>query len=197
MRSTNAYALLCLLSKKPMNGYIMKQWVDKVLRHFWKTSYGQIYPTMDKFLSEGLVTVENMESSNSPASKYYHITEKGLNELKEWLAEDTLDFNYRDESLMKFYFSALLPLDAVIAKAERAAEFQQEILDSYNNDKEKMLEVTDPTREQLMVYISNQKGIYLNEARLKWAQHCIETLKWFEEKERIKKEKKKDEKENI
>ena len=189
MRSTNAYALLCLLSKEPMNGYTMKQWVDKVLSHFWKTSYGQIYPTMDSFLAEGLVTVENRESDKGPASKYYHITEKGLSELMEWLKEDTLDFNYRDESLMKFYFSSLLPLDEVIKKAERAAEFQMEVLDRYKNDKERMEEVTDPTRAQLMVYLSNQKGIYLNEARLKWAQDCIKTLKWFKEKEEAKKEK--------
>ncbi len=188
MRSTNAYALLCLLSIKPMNGYIMKQWVDNVLRHFWKTSYGQIYPTMDQFLSEGLVTVENRESENGPASKYYHITEKGLSELKKWLTEDTLDFNYRDETLLKFYFSTLLPLDAVIEKSERAAEFQQEILDKYLSDKE-ILEVPNPTLEQLMVSISNQKGIYLNEARLKWAQYCVKTLKEFKETQKIKKEK--------
>ncbi len=185
MRNTNAYALLCLLSIEPMNGYTMKQWVDNLLRHFWKTSYGQIYPTMNQFLSEGLVTVESRESENAPASKYYHITEKGLYELKEWLAEDTLDFNYRDESLLKFYFSTLLPLDDVIEKAERAAEFQQEILDRYEKDK-KILEVSNPTRKQLMVSISNQKGIYLNEARLKWAQYCVKELKKFKENENAK-----------
>ena len=188
MRSTNAYALLCLLSLQPMNGYIMKQWVDNLLKHFWKTSYGQIYPTMEQFLTEGLVTVEERESESGPASKYYHITEKGLKELKGWLAEDTLDFNYRDESLMKFYFSTLLPLDTVIEKAERAAEFQYGLLEKYTNDK-KILDVKDPTRQQLMVTICNQKGIFLNEARLKWAQYCAKTLKEFKENEEKKKEK--------
>ncbi len=158
MRNTNAYALLCLLSIEPMNGYTMKKWVDKVLTHFWKTRYSQIYPTMDKFLAEGLVEVENRESQTAPSSKYYHITDKGLAELKEWLIEDTLDFNYRDESLLKFYFSSLLPLDDVIEKYERSLEFQQEVLDRYENDGKRMVEeVPDPTRQQHLTYLSTKK----------------------------------------
>lgn len=191
MRSTNAYAMLCLLSIKPMNGYLMKQWVDNVLSHFWKTSYGQIYPTMEKFLAEGLVEVERRESETAPPSKYYHITDKGQAELKEWLLEDTLDFNYRDETLLKFYFSSLLPIDTVIDKFERSLEFQQEQLDRYKKDKVRMAEeVSDPTRQQQLTYLSTKKGIYLNEARLKWMQDCIEELKWFKEKERKKEENK-------
>jgi PadR family transcriptional regulator AphA len=187
MRSTNAYALLCLLSIQPMNGYTMKQWVDNLLSHFWKTSYGQIYPTMEKFLDEGLVDVEKRESQTAPSSKYYHITDKGLNELKGWLMEDTLDFNQRDESLLKFYFSNLLPLDTVLEKFERSLTAQQELLDKYNCDSQRMVgEVPDPTIEQMMEYLSTKKGIYLNEARIKWMNDCIEDLKWFREKENKK-----------
>lgn len=188
MRNTNAYALLCLLSRKPMNGYLMKQWVDNVLRHFWKTSYGQIYPTMNKFLEEGLVTVEKRENERGPSSKYYKITQKGLDELKEWMMEDSYDFNYNDESLLKFYFSSMLPLDTVIKKAQKTVEFHEEILEGYNTDESEMNKVGDPTREQLMTYLSVKKGIYLNEARAKWAQDCIKTLNWFKEKEQKKEE---------
>lgn len=184
MRSTNAYALLCLLSIQPMNGYTMKQWVDNVLSHFWKTSYGQIYPTMEKFLSEGLVEVERRESQTAPPSKYYHITDKGQAELREWLTEDTLDFNSRDETLLKFYFSGLLPLDTVIEKLERSLEFQQAELDKYLSDSKCMVEnEPDPTRQQHLMYLSTQKGIYLNEARIKWIKKCLDSMNWFKEKE--------------
>lgn len=187
MRSTNAYALLCLLSIQPMNGYTMKQWVDNVLSHFWKTSYGQIYPTMEKFLAEGLVEVEKRQSETAPPSKYYHITDKGLAELKEWLLEDTLDFNSRDETLLKFYFSSLLPLDTVIEKFERSLEFQQEQLDRYQRDCKCMEEnEPDPTRQEHLMYLSTQKGIFLNEARIKWIKKCLESMKWFKDKEQKK-----------
>ncbi len=183
MRNTTSYTLLCILSTQPMNGYMMKRWVDRILCHFWKISYGQLYPTLKKLQEEGLVEVENRTSPIAPPSKYYHITQKGLDELKQWLMEDTLDFNYRDESLMKFYFSALLPIDEVIDKAQRALEFQQQILDDYNKDKIRMeTERPKPTRRELMIYITTKKGIYLNEARLKWAQECIEILEDYKQK---------------
>lgn len=188
MINTNAYALLCLLSIKPMSGYTMKQRVDSTLRHFWKTSYGQIYPTLNKFLKEGLVTVERKENDKGPSSKFYKITEKGMDTLMEWLMEDTYDFNYRDESLLKFYFSSLLPIETVIEKAHKALDYQEKILDGYNNHSNEISKVKDPTRQQLMTYLSVKKGIYLNEARAKWTKDCITTLNWFKEKEKKKEE---------
>ena len=82
MISTNGYALLCLLSIEPMNGYLMKQWVDKMLSHYWKTSYGQIYPTMKAFIRDQLVTVEDMQNENGQHSKYYHITDQRAGRFK-------------------------------------------------------------------------------------------------------------------
>lgn len=188
MRNTNAYALLCLLSCKPMSGYTMKQHVDQVLSHFWKTSYGQIYPTMRKFLEDDLVTVEEKLNDKGQICKYYSITDKGVEELKEWLAMDTPDFNYRDESLLKFFFSSILSFEDIMDKAHKALDYQNKIKENYIEQQKRMRKTTDdPTLDQMVNYLAVKKGIYLNEARAKWAQECIEMLNWFKEKENNKK----------
>lgn len=159
----------------------MKQWVDKLLVHYWKTSYGQIYPTMKKFMKDGLVTLENVQNDYGLHSKYYHITEKGLDVLKAWLLEDTLDFNQRDEALLKYKFSFLLPINDVVSKAERSLQHMESVLAGYSDDIVRMQKTADPTREQLMTYLATKKGVYLNEAHIKWTKECIQALKDFDD----------------
>ncbi len=180
MRSTNAYALLGLLSIEPMTGYVMKKRVEGSLAHFWKTSYGQIYPTVNKFVEEELVTVKVIKSEKGPTSKLYTITEKGLLELMTWLMIDVHDFNTKDETQLKFYFSGVLPIEEVIQKAERSLVYNQSILDNYSHTSSQMKENKKPTRNQLNEYLAVRKGICLNEARDKWAKECISTLRWYQ-----------------
>jgi len=180
--NTNGYALLGLLMEKPMTGYMMKQVIDNYLSHFWKTSYGQIYPTMNKFIDKGWVTVKDLPSEKGPASKLYEISEEGKSVFRNWLYIDVNDFNIRDESLLKFYFSNLMDIDEVIERFQRACDYNLRIKEAYESHKEEMDQVTEPTRKQLITYLSVKKGIHLNEARLKWAQEVVKTLNYFKDR---------------
>jgi len=180
MKNANAYALLGLLSIQPMTGYDMKKWIESGLSHFWKTSYSQIYPALSKFVEEDLVTVAVIENEKRPASKLYTLTDKGLAALKEWLTIDVNDLNTKDENQLKFYFSAVQPIEEVIAKAERSLAYNQSMLSTYTGTDERMREVKKPTRHQLNEFLAVRKGILLNEARVKWAKECIQTLKWYQ-----------------
>jgi len=186
MQSSNTYALLGLLTIQPMTGYVMKKWVDEVFCHFWRTSYGQIYPTLKKLVEQGLVIVEEKETEKGPASKLYTITEKGTQAVKDWLAVDVYDFNYRDETLLKLYFSTLLPMETVIEKSERTLEYHQGILADYQNMGQDFWKEEDFTRQDLVRYLAVRKGVYLNEARMKWAEECVRLMKQFDDKENNK-----------
>jgi DNA-binding PadR family transcriptional regulator len=195
MKNKNSMALLGLLSIKPMTGYMMKQYVDKRLSHFWKTSYGQVYPTMNRFIKKGLATVESKENEKGIIAKWYSITDKGLTVLNEWMEEETLDINERDEVLLKFFLSHLLTVDEMIERAERSLEFNEGVYLSYSEYRDYMEEVTmEPTKEQLTQYLTNQKGIYLNEARIKWEKECIRSLKRLKEREQAAAQLKKEDK---
>ena len=53
---------------------------------------GTVYPILRKLAADGLVTTYLKESQNGPPRKYYHLTDKGLEVLNEYI-EDWNNFN--------------------------------------------------------------------------------------------------------
>ena len=71
------YAILGLLTIGCQTGYSMKKMMDESLNHFWKISYGQIYPTLKNLLDEELITVQEQSESGKPDKKAYQLTSLG------------------------------------------------------------------------------------------------------------------------
>ena len=67
------YALLGILTTEHRSGYDIKQFMDKSLNHFWKISYGQIYPTLKRLTEEGLAVVETTSQEGKPERKEYFL----------------------------------------------------------------------------------------------------------------------------
>lgn len=76
------YAILGILTTDCKSGYEVKQLIDKSLHHFWKISYGQIYPVLKLIVEEGLAEVSPASSSGRSDKREYHLTEKGLRDVK-------------------------------------------------------------------------------------------------------------------
>lgn len=53
---------------------------------------GTVYPILRKLAADGLVTTYLQESQNGPPRKYYHLTDKGMIVLNEYI-EDWNNFN--------------------------------------------------------------------------------------------------------
>lgn len=53
---------------------------------------GTVYPILRKLAADGYVTTYLKESQNGPPRKYYHLTDTGLQILKEYI-EDWNNFN--------------------------------------------------------------------------------------------------------
>src|SRR5256712_13582840 len=52
--NTSRYAILGVLSRRPMSGYDVKKLIERSIAHFWNESYGQIYPILNRLAAEGL-----------------------------------------------------------------------------------------------------------------------------------------------
>ena len=80
-RSTRTpYVLLGLLCSEPMTGYALKAAIDRSIGHFWRESYGQLYPTLRTLEQRGWVRSET--KSEGGRSRILHtITPKGRAEL--------------------------------------------------------------------------------------------------------------------
>ena len=79
------YGLLGILAKKPQHGYELKRTFEQITGGFWELNYGQIYQTLDRLETEGLVTFSIEHEDNVPDKKVYAITNHGQDALMDWL----------------------------------------------------------------------------------------------------------------
>lgn len=131
MKSYNSttYALLGILTTECKSGYAIKQFIDRSLNHFWKISYGQVYPTLKLIAQEGLAEVHTSSSQGKPDSNEYHLTSKGLEVLKNWLEQPIEQFpTERNEVLLKLFFGRYKSLEKKVLLLQN---YQQELEERY------------------------------------------------------------------
>jgi DNA-binding PadR family transcriptional regulator len=78
------YAILGLLSWKPMTGYDIKKLMQESDFMYWSANNNQIYKSLIQLSKEGLVTSETRHQESLPSKKIYTITEDGRRKLNEW-----------------------------------------------------------------------------------------------------------------
>lgn len=99
------YAILGILTTDCKSGYAIKQLMDQSLSHFWKISYGQIYPTLKFIVEEGLAEVQTSTHPGKPDRHEYFLTAKGIDALKNWLEQPMEQIPVeRNEILLKLFF---------------------------------------------------------------------------------------------
>ena len=100
-----AYVILGILGLGPQSGYDIKQLADLSTRHFWATSYGQIYPELKRLSESGLIKAEDA-SRGTRQRTLYHLTAKGRQTLRTWVTNPAvMALEIRDEMLLKLFFA--------------------------------------------------------------------------------------------
>lgn len=184
------YLILGLLSEEALTGYEMKKIVDTRFSFFWSESFGQIYPQLKKLNEEGLIEeIDLKESENSKASKKYSITDKGIQELKQWLEEPVEKEIVRYEILLKMYFSNITSPEVML---EHIKEFQvshrqqKKLFEQFQCQLEKDRDVHKNHEDILMVLSFGEK---VWEAYDNWCQEVYSVLeRRKEDKEKQRKD---------
>jgi len=78
------YAILGMLSYKPLTGYDLKKIMQESPFMYWSGNNNHIYKTLVELHDQGYVTNEIYHQDGSPSKKVYTITVQGLTELKRW-----------------------------------------------------------------------------------------------------------------
>jgi PadR family transcriptional regulator, regulatory protein AphA len=124
--SDTTYAILGILTTDCKSGYAIKQFIDQSLNHFWKISYGQIYPALKSIVEEGLAEVRISSTRGKPDKNEYYLTSKGKETLKSWLEQPIKQLPVeRNEILLKLFFSRHQPKERTLL-----------LLESYKRDLE-------------------------------------------------------------
>ena len=79
--------LLGLLEREPSHGYDLKRDYDAYFGRSKPLPFGQVYATLGRLARDGKVAAGEIEPGAGPDRKRYAITDLGVNEVEEWLAE--------------------------------------------------------------------------------------------------------------
>jgi DNA-binding PadR family transcriptional regulator len=110
-----ARVILGMLKLGVSTGYDIKKIIDGSTRFFWTASFGQIYPELKRLEKEGLAR-SRQEPRGKVKRTVYELTPKGDEALQEWLTDrEDVIFEIRDESLLRLFFSDMLPKEEVLA----------------------------------------------------------------------------------
>ena len=121
--SPTAKIILALLRFRPRSGYDIRQSVEISTQFFWGASFGQIYPELRRLEQAGLV---EMESEGGRGRKVYGLTTAGERALDVWLQDDSALFQYRDEGLLRLFFSDLTDPETALDNVRRMREWREQ-----------------------------------------------------------------------
>ncbi len=99
------HALLGVLSMRPMSGYDVKKFFDRIVGMIWNANHAQIYRVLRRMEDEGLVVQEAVPQDGKPTKKVYSLTSRGQAELRQWLDQPVVVPDMKDEFMLWFFFS--------------------------------------------------------------------------------------------
>ncbi len=167
--NTTRYILLGLLSHEPQSGYDMKKRMDISISHFWPIGFGQIYPTLNELLREGLIKTAEGSPSKGPQKHLYAITPCGRDALKQWLQEPVDKEYAKYEILLKLFFGAQSDTLANISRIDAFAQRQEQSLALMRLFKQELSALLDASDDHLYYYLTVLFGEYVYDAYLRWA----------------------------
>jgi PadR family transcriptional regulator AphA len=187
-KSKTRFAVLGILSYGPMSGYDIKKFYAQSVAGFWSESYGQIYPILKRLAEEGLATKSVRKQEGKPDRHIYTITEKGREELQQWLVEPTGRHIGRHEALLKLMFGKQISVADNIIQIKRFRARQRNELKEVEELKERFIneEVDDPNIPFWQLAFSY--GEHVNRAYIEWAEETLAALRKMDDTDSTRKE---------
>ncbi len=187
-------AILGLLSWQPMSGYDIKKLIQMGLQHFWNESYGQLYPTLNQLVAEGLATRKEGAGQGRRKRHVYSITAQGRRVFSDWLQEPTEPVPVRNEFLLKFFLTGRQEESQSMRLIEEYQRQEKERLEAFTMSEQilrkalrqrslpdELIDLAGPAEDdsnQLLVFLlSLTHGIRMTEARLAWCGEALRSLR--------------------
>jgi PadR family transcriptional regulator, regulatory protein AphA len=176
-RSSNTqFALLGMLTRKPMSGYDIKKELNLATSFFWSESDGQLYPILAKLVKEKMLTVTQKDGSGTRAKKIYTVTTAGKKHLRQWIEAPTELHTIRHARLLKLYFGANIGPEGCMDLLDAGLVSVKSTLKTLELERQTLLKApkTPHTPYSLMTL---EYGEALEQAKLAWYQTALKKLK--------------------
>lgn len=176
------YAILGFLSFDPMTGYDLKtRCFDEAAGHLWSADQAQIYRTLDKLASRGLVSSRLVPQRGRPDRRLYSITQKGRRALSAWLREPENPSQVRDPFLLHLFLAPGLPDDEITGLLEHAREEYQRRLEHLRgparDELDEWARATGRARDAELRRMTLTAGAAAARSAIDWVDDCIERVR--------------------
>lgn len=164
------FIFLALLTQKPMYGYEMKESFEKMVSNHWQLNFGQVYTTLSRLERDKLVYMEEIQQSERPDKKVYHITEAGKEYLNNWLEENKKWNMYFDDIAFKVALFDIISKEQAIKILSAYRIYVLKLIRSLMDFREKRKDAN--VYQELVV----ERNLIKAEGEIKWIDLCLEKL---------------------
>jgi DNA-binding PadR family transcriptional regulator len=170
------FAVLGVLSGGAATGYEVKKLLQETTAHFWKESYGQIYPTLEELLSEKLVAVDARERTGRER-KRYRILPSGEHELRSWIRHSVAELRPgRNELLLKLFFARKSDVDALLPQVEQYALRVRSMYKTFRGFRDESESEELGADRQGLIGTTIDFGVAAAQMQLDWCDRTMATL---------------------
>lgn len=170
------FALLGLLSLGPMSGYDLKQLSEWSVGHFWRESYGQIYPHLKRLAAQGLVSSKTEGGSGRRDRHVYRLTAAGREALRSWLAKPAVAEVPRNEMLLKLFFGGLVAPRISAEHVARQRTLSDNALKDYAAVRKRIDAEAGDHPQKTCWLMTLRYGEYMAKAQAKWCEEMLKEL---------------------
>jgi Predicted transcriptional regulators len=171
------YAILGLADCSPVTGYDITKCFNASLSKFWDAKHSQIYPELHRLLEEGLVEYQVTIQGEKMEKKVYSITEKGREELLEWLRKDSdIMAVPKDTFRLRLYFGDRLTREELTETLNRQYAKRKSRFLYLESRKQATSEAAQDKSKYQREYMLLCGGIQREGAYVKWLEECAEFL---------------------
>ena len=83
IQGTLEMLVLKALTRGPLHGYAVAEWIHQTSQQLLKVEEGALYPALHRLERKGLLKSEWKESGNGPMAKLYSLTAAGRKQFQE------------------------------------------------------------------------------------------------------------------
>jgi DNA-binding PadR family transcriptional regulator len=177
LHSRTAYVILGMLSIAPnLSGYEIHKAIEDNFGSFWGESYGQIYPSLKRLMSEGLIEAKKPESGPGRRRQEYSLTEAGRVCLREWLALPFQNDPPRNEFMLKLFFGGEAAPGVALAHVRELQRRNQRMMATLEEIEQasRRYPTDNPNKRYWMLTLS--LGMALTRAALEWGESTLAQL---------------------
>ncbi len=181
------YAILGLLSWKPLTGYDVKRVMQDSPFLYWSGNNNQIYKALVKLLENGFVTNEIQYQESAPNKKIYSITESGLAELIRWVTGEEPEIpEYKKTFLIQLSWAGRLEPEKIDELLTKYEETMTQQLAMRKEEKRREKNFPNRTEQEHFVWeMIYDNFVRMCEVELCWIQQFREGLEHYKKGEQI------------